>query len=96
MGRIYNVSGMAVGEPMAPSLWLGAPVCDGPYRFILESPAGGEMEVTEEERLLLAAAPELLAACEATLANLTLIGTHPETLPMRMLTAAIRKAKGET
>ncbi len=37
---------------------------------------------------------ELVAACEITLANLEAIGTHPDTLPMIRLRAALAKAKG--
>ena len=36
---------------------------------------------------------ELLVACEVTLANLEIIGTHPDTLPMVRLRAALAKVK---
>lgn len=50
----------------------------------------------EEEDLVLAlSAPDLLAACEVTFANLELAETHPDTLPMRVLRAAIAKARGK-
>lgn len=50
-------------------------------------------EATDANARLIAAAPELLEACRVTLANLELIGTHPNTLPMKALKSAIAKAE---